>query len=225
MTPKVKSATQGRPAKISREAIIETAETLIARDGVTALTLRRVANELGVSAMALYRHVEDKNALLVLVMDALYNRLKKPKPPQDPRERLLSFWRFLHDGLAKYPWVVQALVESDTIAISVLPIMDAIIEASVAVGLTLESSATLYRLVWQYTVGELILAASAEGRTTPKTSPVLKTVATEAPPQLPHLAGAAPHWQALRKRSLYVDGLTALIDGYLLRDKPSARNV
>jgi AcrR family transcriptional regulator len=217
MAGKVKPVTRGRPARITRAAIVDAAETLIARHGVKALTLRRVANALGVTPMALYRHVSDKNALLVVVMDALYNRLEKPAPPANPRERLIAFWRFLHDGLATSPWVVHALVESDTVAVSVLPTIDAILEASIACGLTLDSSAVLYRLVWQYTVGELILQASAEGRTTPKTSPVLRTIASEAPPRLPHLTNAAPHWQALRTRSIYIDGLTALIDGYLQR--------
>jgi AcrR family transcriptional regulator len=221
VTAKVKPVLRGRPAKITREAIVDAAEALIARHGVQALTLRRVAGELGVTPMAMYRHVKDKNALLVLLLDALYNRFGKPTLPEAPRERLIAFWRFLHDGLAANPWVVTALVESDAVAVSVLPTIDAILEASIACGLTLESSATLYRLVWQYTVGELILQESAEGRTTVKTSPVLRTIASEAPPRLPHLASAAPYWQALRTRSIYVDGLTALIDGFLQRSRPA----
>lgn len=54
----------GRPAKISRDDVVRSALAVIDRDGITSLTMARVAGELGVTAMALYRHVEDKADLL-----------------------------------------------------------------------------------------------------------------------------------------------------------------
>lgn len=210
-------ATRGRPPRLDRALIVDAAHAIVVREGVDALTVRRVAHELGTAPMALYRHVADKNALLVLVLDALYARLKKPRLPRAPRERLIALWRFLHDGLARYPWVVEALVHSDTVALSVLPEMEAILEASLASGLQLDEAAKLYRLVWQYTVGELMLSLSAAGRTTVRTSPVLATVRAASTQRFPLLSQAAPHWAAMRSRSLYREGLTALVESALRR--------
>jgi AcrR family transcriptional regulator len=117
MEPVKAPATRGRPPRIDRAGIVAAAEGIVLREGIDALTVRRVADELGTSAMALYRHVADKNALLVLVLNELYRRLPQPRLPKDPRRRVLALWRFLRDGLSRYPWVVQALVHSDTIAL------------------------------------------------------------------------------------------------------------
>ncbi len=96
-----------------------------------------------------------------------------------------------------------------------LPDIEAILAASLAAGLTLEQAARLYRLIWQHTVGELVVQRAMAGRTTPQKSPVLRTMKSAPPSRLPLLAKAAPHWAAMRTRSLYRDGLVALVDAAL----------
>ena len=70
-------------------------------------------------------------------------------------------------------------------------------------------------MVWQHTVGELTVQHAMAGRTTPQTSAVLRTMNTAPSQRFPLLAQAAPHWAAMRTRSLYRDGLKALVDGGL----------
>ena len=214
---------RGRRARLDRDAIVEAAQEIISRAGPGALSLRALAQELGATPMALYRHVPDKNALLVLVLDALYERLPRPRLPRDPRKRLIALWSHLHDGLARYPWVVDALLRSDTVATAVLPEIEAILRTSLAAGLTLEEAAQLYRVVWQHTVGELTVQHATAGRTTPQTSVVLRTMKTAPPERFPLLAQAAPHWAAMRTRSLYRDGLVALVDAAFARITPVRR--
>jgi AcrR family transcriptional regulator len=55
---------RGRPARLSRPAILAKALQLIDDEGADALTMRRLGGELGVEAMSLYRHVASKRALL-----------------------------------------------------------------------------------------------------------------------------------------------------------------
>jgi AcrR family transcriptional regulator len=55
---------RGRPARLSRAAILEQALRLVDDEGAEALTMRRLGSELGVEAMSLYRHVENKRALI-----------------------------------------------------------------------------------------------------------------------------------------------------------------
>ena len=52
---------RGRPPTIDREAVLDTAIRLLDAEGVEALTMRRLASELGVSAMAPYRYVGSKD--------------------------------------------------------------------------------------------------------------------------------------------------------------------
>lgn len=63
-----------------RQAVIDSALQLIAEQGIDSLTLREIANRVGVSRMAPYRHFENKAALLVVLaqqgFQALYLRLQ-----------------------------------------------------------------------------------------------------------------------------------------------------
>jgi AcrR family transcriptional regulator len=66
-------ALMGRPSRtsrrpLSRELIADAALRLIDREGLSALTMRRVGDELGVEAMAIYHHIPDKAALIEVVM-------------------------------------------------------------------------------------------------------------------------------------------------------------
>jgi AcrR family transcriptional regulator len=55
---------RGRPARLSRPAILAKALQLVDDEGGDALTMRRLGAALGVEAMSLYRHVASKRALL-----------------------------------------------------------------------------------------------------------------------------------------------------------------
>jgi AcrR family transcriptional regulator len=85
----------GRPAVpvLGRDAILEAALALLERDGLAAVTLRAVARELGVDAMAIYHHVADKDALLRGAAALAYERL-------DPRAGTTGSWRQRLETLA-----------------------------------------------------------------------------------------------------------------------------
>jgi AcrR family transcriptional regulator len=65
---------------LSREAIVEAALRVLDAEGVDALTMRRVASELGTGAGALYWHVASKEELLVLLIDQVAGELELPEP-------------------------------------------------------------------------------------------------------------------------------------------------
>ncbi|MCB1262770.1 MAG: TetR family transcriptional regulator, partial [Acidimicrobiales bacterium] len=60
---------------LRRDAIVEEARVLIARDGLDALTLRRLADSFSVSAPALYAHFRDKEDLLRAVAEREFEEL------------------------------------------------------------------------------------------------------------------------------------------------------
>ena len=75
-------------------ALLRAALTLLAEDGVEALSLREVARRAGVSAMAPYRHYADKNALIAAVaahgFGALGNALRAADQSAAPGEALVA---------------------------------------------------------------------------------------------------------------------------------------
>ena len=70
MTPRTATATAAK-RDLSRNAIVERALTVMDTDGPDAVTIRRIAQEFGVTPMALYWHVANKDELLAAMGDAL----------------------------------------------------------------------------------------------------------------------------------------------------------
>jgi AcrR family transcriptional regulator len=73
-------APAGRPSGLrtilTRDQIVAAAVRIIDADGVDALTMRRLAVELGSGVMSVYRHVRDRNELLDLVFDAVLSEIE-----------------------------------------------------------------------------------------------------------------------------------------------------
>ena len=178
--------------------------------------MRRVATELGASPMAIYRHVADKDELLVLLLDRLAAELPRPTLPTDPRDRVLAACRVMRDGLAEYPWIVDVLAQGDLIAPSILWLIEEIVAGLHACGLSHAQAADGYRAIWQYTVGSLIIQRGVDEIAKRQRPPyVLKVQTSVDPEQLPTLAALAPHWAAARGRDSYELGLEPLVDGLL----------
>ena len=77
MTPRTATAT-GRRVELSRAAIVERALTVMDTEGPDAVTIRRIAQEFGVTPMALYWHVANKDELLAAMGDALLADVTPP---------------------------------------------------------------------------------------------------------------------------------------------------
>lgn len=65
---------------LSRELIVRTAVEVLDEHGLAALSMRKLAAQLGVAPMSLYWHVPTKDALLELAMDEVYGELGAPDP-------------------------------------------------------------------------------------------------------------------------------------------------
>ena len=192
------------------------ARAIVEREGIDALTMRAVATELGSAPMSIYRHVRDKDELLVLLLDQLAAELPEPRLPRDPRKRLEAACRAMHDGLAQHPWVVQVLAGGDLIAPSILPLMEEIVAGFVACGLSHAGAADAYRAVWELTVGDLIVRRGLEQMATLDRPPfVIEVLTSVDPEELPTLGALAGHWRSARARDAYDVALPALLDGLL----------
>jgi AcrR family transcriptional regulator len=108
---------RGRPHKgpkpgLSLGQIVEAGLRVADRDGLDALSMSRVAADLGVSTMSLYRYVPAKEDLLALMVDAAFgDAVTTPGPSDGPPEGWragLSRWAWaLRDGYRRHPWVAR----------------------------------------------------------------------------------------------------------------------
>ncbi len=207
----------GRPARLSLEAIIAAADHILQTEGSEKLSMRHLANELGSAPMALYYHVRDKDELLLLVMEAHARRMPRPEFPDDPRERLVEAAVLLYELLAERPWIVEVLTGDDLIAPSALWIVEVMIGAAVEYGHTPEQAVDVYRTIWYYIVGNLIIRVNGKRRRAQTGTPVYRdqVIADLQAGTHPNLALVAGRWAEITARDTHRQGLTALVDGLL----------
>jgi TetR/AcrR family tetracycline transcriptional repressor len=98
----------GRGAGLTREQIVEQAVALMDAEGTRALTLRRLARELGVEAPALYWHFADKEALCREVVHTVGARLEISSTTRGtPRRRLEHHFHAVRDHWRAHPGVLE----------------------------------------------------------------------------------------------------------------------
>jgi AcrR family transcriptional regulator len=116
----------GRAPQISREAVLAAALRLADAHGLEAVTMHAVAKSLRVTPMALYRHVDDKNALL----DGLVERLltEYPLPPAQGRwdQRLSALADGIRDTARRHPAVFPLLLTRPAVTPAARVVRDAV---------------------------------------------------------------------------------------------------
>jgi AcrR family transcriptional regulator len=93
---------------ISPEAIVAAAIKLLDTEGLAALSMRRLAEELGTGAASLYWHVGSKDGLLDLVLDQLIGEQHVPDPdPSRWQEQLKEVARTMRSVSLRHPYLVR----------------------------------------------------------------------------------------------------------------------
>ena len=97
---------------LNRERVLQAAVELADRDGLEALSMRRLGAELGVEAMSLYNHVANKDDLLDGIVDMVTTEFEDPRAIDgDWRAVIRRCGLTMHDVLLRHPWT-SALAES-----------------------------------------------------------------------------------------------------------------
>ncbi len=90
--------------------IVTAAIDIADAEGLAALSMRRVAIDVGVATMSLYRHVADKDALVLSMMDTVLREWQPPAdPPEGWRPALELAARTLWSAFRRHPWLAPAL--------------------------------------------------------------------------------------------------------------------
>src|SRR4051812_15604281 len=89
---------RGRPAKTSVAQIVEAALAVARVQGLAGVSMRAVADRVGIHQMSMYSYVSNKDALLRAMLDTTFARgvvLPEPADPRDPTEQLKGIFRQL----------------------------------------------------------------------------------------------------------------------------------
>ena len=220
------SGRTGRPPVTSREQILAAARLLIERDGWEKLTVRRLAAELGIGATTLYHHVRDKEELLVLLLNDYVSGTERPQLPDEPRERIVAAAIAIHDALAAaWPWATEVLMTDGFVGrldTKALWMVETVVAGAIDRGCTPDQAIVVFRSLWYYTVGEVIVRANSRRRPDDQRFvPADATPANFDASQAPRLAAIGHRWATVAAQDTYAQGLHALVDGLLAQAAPT----
>ncbi|MGW6916235.1 TetR/AcrR family transcriptional regulator [Kitasatospora sp. NPDC054939] len=173
---------------LTAAGVVAAGRRVIERDGIDALTMRSVATELGTAPASLYRHVADRDALLLAVLEQIAEGLPVDVPGGDPATRLLRRLVDAHDYMAGHAWVLHILIKGELVAANALAFNDACLADLRAAGLAPAPALAAFRACWQLVLGELLSEHPVRPPREPSQRRALLTAVD--PERLPALAEA-----------------------------------
>jgi|RhiMethySRZTD1v2_1073278.scaffolds.fasta_scaffold682082_2 AcrR family transcriptional regulator len=144
---------------LSRELITSTALDVVARDGVAALSMRRLAQELDVWPMSVYRHFRDKEDLLDAVAAAGADEVAMPRARGGGPERVAALATEARALLERQPSELRRRALTSP---GLGRLGDAAREALAEGGMAPAEAALAWRAVLAYVIGSIELDAGAE---------------------------------------------------------------
>ncbi|WP_344472054.1 TetR/AcrR family transcriptional regulator [Nonomuraea monospora] len=145
---------------LSRALVLEAAIRVADRGGVESITMRRVAQELGVEAMSLYHHVPNKDAVLDGVVDMVFDAIRLPAPGGDDwREAIRARACSAREVLSRHSWALGLMDSRRNPGLATLRHHNAVLGVLREAGFTLPMAAHAISLIDSY-VGGFVLQES-----------------------------------------------------------------
>jgi len=149
-----------RRVPLSRERVLAAAVDLADSAGIDALTVRRLAESLGVEAMSLYYHVPNKEAILDGIVDLVFAEFAVPSPGGDWRAEMRRRSLSVRSVLRVHPWAIPLLQSRTNPGPATVRHLDANIGTLREAGFPVEMTAHAYALIDSYVYGFALSEAS-----------------------------------------------------------------
>ena len=143
---------------LTRDDIIGAALRIVESAGITALTMRKLAAELGVAVTAIYWHVGNRRTLLEALVEAELADMEAIRPSgSTPQARIVSVARALRKRLLARRHVVELVNERGRIATLFTPAQVVLAREFLAAGLEGSAAALAVRTMQLHVIGSVIL--------------------------------------------------------------------
>ena len=189
-------------APITRARAIGVAVALADAGGLAELTMRRLAEELGVEAMSLYHHVPNKAAILDGMVDAVFAEIELPSATGDWRTAMRRRGESMRAALLRHRWAIGLMESRTTPGLATLGHHDAVLGCLRAGGFSVAMTAHAYALLDSYIYGFVHTELQLPFETSEQTQRVAAAIFEQLPP------GAYPHLVELTREHVLQPGYT-----------------
>lgn len=173
---------------LTRDRVLAAAVGLVDREGMPALTMRRLGQDLGVEAMSLYHHVANKDALLASMLDRVMAEAALPDLEGDWKAEIRGSAISVYQALERHPWAAPLMMGRVDPSLSRLRWMNAVLGALRTHGFPVELTHHAYHAIDSHIIGFALWIASLPERgpdDLPAVAEALRPALPEA--EFPHL--------------------------------------
>ncbi|HEX9644725.1 MAG TPA: TetR/AcrR family transcriptional regulator [Acidimicrobiia bacterium] len=149
----IDAATRGT---LTRDKVIEAAVAFADEHGIEALSMRRLGHALGVEAMSLYNHVEDKDDLLDAMVDRVYREVATPAPSEDWKESVRATAISAKAAFVAHPWSVPLMTSRSVVTDSLLVLMDSMLETLLDAGFSMDTTHRAWHVISSHVMGYVL---------------------------------------------------------------------
>jgi AcrR family transcriptional regulator len=178
---------RGKREPLSRESALRAALHIADAGGLVELTMRRLADELGVEAMSLYHHVPNKDAILDGMIDFVFGQVELPARDADWKTAMRRRAASLRAVLIRHRWAISVMESRRAPGPANLAHHDAVLGCLRGGGFSIELTAHAYAVLDAYIYGFVHTELNLPFQTTEETQEVAKAIFDQMP------VGAYPH--------------------------------
>jgi AcrR family transcriptional regulator len=160
--------TQKTPPKrtpLNRERVLRAAIALADERGAHELTMRKLAQELGVEAMSLYNHVANKDDLLDGMVDIIFSEIEAPSPGGDWKAELRKRAISTREALNRHRWAIGEMEGRTNHGPNNLRLHDAVLGCLRAAGFSVEMTVHAYSVQDAYIYGFVLQQSDMSAET------------------------------------------------------------
>jgi TetR/AcrR family tetracycline transcriptional repressor len=209
---------------LDRARIVAEALRIVDDEGADALSLRRLADALGVTPMSIYWHVRDKAELLELVGQAVLAEIEIPRARGDWREQLTDLHRAMLVGLRKHPNTLDVLIGRARFGAAGITMFERLLTILLDAGLTPEAAFDAYMILYEYLLGFAAVANRSPEFIEIQHQGVLYLRSLPAE-RFPSIARVAPVIGGHSAEQQFEIGLASVIEGIAATLAPSRQQV
>ena len=198
--------------QLSERLIAGAALQIVDDEGLDALTMRRVAGELGTGAMSLYNYFADKDALLDAVVQLVLAEIEAPPAELGWKEVVRRIMHSVRRTALRHPHVAPLLPRFPPRTLDALAFVEAGFRATRAAGFDAVMTASVYRLLASYSFGALDVELNSYFDAPPVAAQAADSVsAPTLAKHLPALAEMGPYVQNSDHDEEFSRGLELLL--------------
>ena len=207
---------------LSEEVILRAALCLVDAEGLDALTMRRLATELGVATMSLYGHVPTKDDLLLGVVNMVTGEIALPDPDTPPWEALRMVTREFRRVALGHPNLVPLIVRRPPTGPAGLLTLEAALDAVRRAGLDPAMTAKAYRLTASFAIGFVSLECGGFFKPVDVAAgDLFAPIDVSAVPRVAEVGPYLADWDADEEFERGMDALIGVVSGWAASSGPS----